>query len=118
MHGEQDDVSASGGFRRDPKSVLELLVGLELALKPSDSLVLPTCTVQLLQRARTGIVSLCDFNRKDCNFTPCPHHKSLPKPIWFPTRQTTHPPPHPEAMDTKLVHGDTQFTNVRTGPSS
>ena len=35
MHGEQDDVSASGGFRRDPKSVLELLVGLELALKPS-----------------------------------------------------------------------------------
>jgi hypothetical protein len=66
MHGEQDDVSASGGFRRDPKSVLQLLVGLELALKPSlDSLVLPTCTVQLLQRAQGSYPRVISIDRTE-----------------------------------------------------
>ncbi len=64
MHGEHDDVSASGGFHRDPQSVLELLVGLELALKPSlNSLVLPTCTVQLLPRAQGSYPRVISIER-------------------------------------------------------
>jgi hypothetical protein len=64
MYGEQDDVSASGGFRRDPKLVLELLVGLELALKNSlNSLMLPTCTVQLLQRAQGSYPRVISIER-------------------------------------------------------